>query len=57
MKSILPMIIRLLRISGLLERGCSKNCLLSGDSTESVPPQCNGLYCSYELYIAYGSCS
>ena len=28
---------RLLRISGLFERGWSKNCLLSGDSTESLP--------------------
>ena len=48
---------RLLRISGLFERGRSKNCLLSGDNTENVPSQYNGLYCSYELYTACGSCS
>lgn len=51
---------RLLRISGLLERGCSKNCLLSGDSTESLPEFCNGLYCSqlYEFVsISWLSCS
>lgn len=53
-----PIIIRLFRMSGLFERGLSKNCLLSGDRTDSLPSCCGKRIGSIPLlYGLYASIS